>query len=165
MYTGCGDGVARCFDTKSGSLKRQFKGHTGAVNCLKVRASNLFFYFLFQCFCHFQLLCDFEKIVDNRLYTGSFDGTLKIWNIELSLEKGGGGHRGSNGLRQSASSFTTSETKMSIENEKSLSSSRSSSNFTNNSRANYSRSDSGSGFDDQQHYYQRAKRIDVKEIV
>jgi WD40 repeat protein len=36
VYTGCGDAMARCFDAKSGALKRTFKGHTGAINCLKV---------------------------------------------------------------------------------------------------------------------------------
>ena len=36
VYTGCGDGVARCFDAKSGSLVRLFKGHTASVNCLRV---------------------------------------------------------------------------------------------------------------------------------
>jgi hypothetical protein len=36
VYTSCGDGIARCFDAKSGALKRSFKGHEGAINCLKV---------------------------------------------------------------------------------------------------------------------------------
>jgi hypothetical protein len=36
VYTACGDSIARAFDAKSGALKRTFKGHTGAVNCLKV---------------------------------------------------------------------------------------------------------------------------------
>lgn len=36
VYTGCGDSHARCFDAKSGALKRTFKGHTGSINCLRV---------------------------------------------------------------------------------------------------------------------------------
>jgi WD40 repeat protein len=36
VFTGCGDTYARCFDAKSGALKRTFKGHKGAINCLRV---------------------------------------------------------------------------------------------------------------------------------
>ena len=37
VFTACGGGIARCFDAKSAGLKRVFRGHTGAVNCLKVK--------------------------------------------------------------------------------------------------------------------------------
>lgn len=36
VFTACGDTFARCFDGKSGALKRTFKGHKGAINCLRV---------------------------------------------------------------------------------------------------------------------------------
>lgn len=36
VFTGCGDGITRCFDAKSGALKRAFNGHTAAINCLRV---------------------------------------------------------------------------------------------------------------------------------
>ena len=36
VVTGCGDGVARCFDAKSGALKRTLKGHTVAINAFQV---------------------------------------------------------------------------------------------------------------------------------
>ena len=36
VYTGSGDSLIRCFDAKSGALKRTFKGHSGLINCLRV---------------------------------------------------------------------------------------------------------------------------------
>ena len=36
VFTGCGDAIARCFDAKSGAIKRQFKGHEVTVNTLQV---------------------------------------------------------------------------------------------------------------------------------
>jgi WD40 repeat protein len=41
VYTACGDTNARCFDAKSGALKRTFKGHTGSINCLRVSYLNM----------------------------------------------------------------------------------------------------------------------------
>ncbi|CAI9739471.1 repeat-containing 86-like isoform X2 [Octopus vulgaris] len=52
----CGDTFCRAFDAKSGALKRTFRGHETAVHTM--------------------------QIVDNKLFTGSFDGTLNIWNIK-----------------------------------------------------------------------------------
>ena len=65
VYTACGDTYARCFDAKSGQLKRTFKSHAAQINCLRV--------------------------YDKKLYTGSFDGTIKIWDVsDLKAEKIGG---------------------------------------------------------------------------
>jgi hypothetical protein len=36
VYTGCGDAIVRCFDARSGVIKRMFKSHALAVNCLQV---------------------------------------------------------------------------------------------------------------------------------
>ena len=36
VFSGCGDSSARCFAGKSGSLKREFRGHQGAINALQV---------------------------------------------------------------------------------------------------------------------------------
>ncbi len=36
VITGCGDGLARCFDAKSGALRRSFKGHDATINALQV---------------------------------------------------------------------------------------------------------------------------------
>lgn len=36
VYTGSGDGSVMCFDSKSGSLMRAFKGHTAAINAIQV---------------------------------------------------------------------------------------------------------------------------------
>lgn len=55
VYTGCGDTQARCYDLKSAVLKRTFKGHTGSVNSLRV--------------------------IGKRLFTGSYDGTLRVWDV------------------------------------------------------------------------------------
>ncbi|ELU09441.1 hypothetical protein CAPTEDRAFT_115707 [Capitella teleta] len=56
IFTGCGDAVARCYDAKSGVLKRQFHGHEVTVNTMQV-------------------------IVGDRLFTGSHDSTLRMWDI------------------------------------------------------------------------------------
>ena len=36
VFTGCGDALVRCFDARSGVVKRTFKSHTLAVNCIQV---------------------------------------------------------------------------------------------------------------------------------
>ena len=56
VWTACGDSIIRAFDAKSGSLKRQFVGHEAAVNCM--------------------------TITGGKLYTGSSDGTLRIWDAK-----------------------------------------------------------------------------------
>ena len=54
VFTGCSDGIARAFDAKSGSLKRVFHGHENSINCLCLAGA--------------------------KLYTGSQDGSLRVWN-------------------------------------------------------------------------------------
>ena len=41
VYTGCGDGIARCFDAKAGTLKRTFKGHESTVGSSLVNLPDL----------------------------------------------------------------------------------------------------------------------------
>jgi len=36
VFTGCGDAIVRCFEARSGVLKRAFKSHELAVNCIEV---------------------------------------------------------------------------------------------------------------------------------
>ncbi|CAN8023803.1 unnamed protein product, partial [Ixodes persulcatus] len=54
LYTGSGDKVARMFEAKSGTLKRSFRGHDHGVVCIEV--------------------------VTGKLFTGSYDGTLFVWD-------------------------------------------------------------------------------------
>ncbi|CAG0883201.1 unnamed protein product [Cyprideis torosa] len=54
VFTSCGDGHVRAFDGKSGQLLRKYRGHTACV-------VNLI-------------------IWENELYTGSQDGTVKLWS-------------------------------------------------------------------------------------
>ena len=56
MFTGCGDGVLRAYDAKSGALKRVYTGHEGAINCLKV--------------------------VDDKVFTGSSDSYVRVWDAK-----------------------------------------------------------------------------------
>ena len=37
VYTGCGDALIRCFDARSGVVKRTLKSHSLAVNCIQVK--------------------------------------------------------------------------------------------------------------------------------
>ena len=61
VWTACGDSIVRAYDAKSGGIKRQFVGHEAAVNCM--------------------------MITGGKLYTGSSDGTLRIWDAkEISDE-------------------------------------------------------------------------------
>merc|ERR1711923_146141 len=62
VWTACGDSIVRAFDAKSGSLKRQFVGHEAAVNCM--------------------------TIAGGKLYTGSSDGTLRIWDAKDVADDG-----------------------------------------------------------------------------
>jgi len=62
VWTACGDSIVRAFDAKSGSLKRQFVGHEAAVNCM--------------------------TITGGKLYTGSSDGTLRIWDAKDVADDG-----------------------------------------------------------------------------
>jgi hypothetical protein len=36
VVTGCGDGIARCFDAKTGVMKRTLKGHEVSINTIQV---------------------------------------------------------------------------------------------------------------------------------
>ena len=56
MWTACGDSICRAYDAKSGTLKRSYVGHEAAVNCM--------------------------VITEGKLYTGSSDGTLRIWDAK-----------------------------------------------------------------------------------
>ena len=56
MWTACGDSIVRAFDAKSGAIKRSFVGHEAAVNCM--------------------------TLTSGKLYTGSSDGTLRIWDAK-----------------------------------------------------------------------------------
>ena len=60
MFTGCGDGVARAYDAKSATLKRVYEGHESAINCL--------------------------TCVDEKLFTGSSDGTMRVWSTKDIIE-------------------------------------------------------------------------------
>ena len=41
VFTGCGDAIVRCFEARSGVIKRSFKSHALAVNCIQV---NIFYH-------------------------------------------------------------------------------------------------------------------------
>ena len=41
VYTGCGDAIVRCFDARSGVLRRAFKSHALAINCIQVNIDSL----------------------------------------------------------------------------------------------------------------------------
>ena len=56
VWTACGDSIVRAFDAKSGTIKRSFVGHEAAVNCM--------------------------TLTSGKLYTGSSDGTLRIWDAK-----------------------------------------------------------------------------------
>lgn len=38
VFTGCGDAIVRCFEGRTGVIKRAFKSHALAVNCIQVSA-------------------------------------------------------------------------------------------------------------------------------
>ena len=61
MVTGCGDGIVRCFDAKSGHLLRTFEGHEGSIMALQMSG---------------------EKI-----FTATTDGTIRIFKIDWEFVK------------------------------------------------------------------------------
>lgn len=38
VFTGCGDAIVRCFDARSGVLRRAYKSHALAINCIQVNS-------------------------------------------------------------------------------------------------------------------------------
>ncbi len=71
MFTGCGDGVVRAYDAKSGTMRKHYTAHEGAVNAIAV--------------------------VKDKIYTASSDATLRVWDakdlmdeLELGEEPAGG---------------------------------------------------------------------------
>jgi WD40 repeat protein len=61
VITGCGDGVVRCFDAKSGNLLRTYSGAPGAI---------------------LQLVC-----ANDSIYSATTDGTCRIYKIEWEFIK------------------------------------------------------------------------------
>ena len=61
VVTGCGDGIVRCFDAKSGHLLRTFEGHEGSIMALQMSG---------------------EKI-----FTATTDGTIRIFKIDWEFVK------------------------------------------------------------------------------
>ena len=56
VFTGSGDTNVRAYDAKSGALKKTFTGHNSAISCL--------------------------QSIKNKLYTGSNDGAVKVWDVQ-----------------------------------------------------------------------------------
>ena len=129
----------------------------------------------------------FQKIVDNRLFTGSFDGTMRVWDLtELAADKGTGANTGGAKEKNKMQSYDSQDResiemknqprgqKMMIENEKSYYNKQQSNPYPNSN--NYSksmdqRSEADSGFDDRDYadkYNQRQgqpRRLQVREVV
>ena len=61
VFTGCGDGVVRAYDAKSATLRKEYIGHEGSVNCVVA--------------------------VDEKLFTGSSDGTMRVWSTKDIMYK------------------------------------------------------------------------------
>ena len=61
VVTGCGDGVVRCFDAKSGHLLRTYSGHPGAV--LAIHMSR------------------------DKIYTTTTDGNVRVFHIDWKFVK------------------------------------------------------------------------------
>ena len=61
MFTGCSDGVLRAYDAWKGHLKKAYYGHIGALNCM--------------------------TLVGTKIFTGSNDSTVRVWNIKDISEK------------------------------------------------------------------------------
>ena len=61
MITGCGDGVVRCFDAKSGHLLRTYSGRDGAI--LNIVTAN------------------------DHIYASSTDGIIKVYKIDWKFVK------------------------------------------------------------------------------
>lgn len=63
VYTGCGDAIVRCFEARSGIMKRAFKSHALAINCIEVLVIQLGFFYL-RCFFFFCRLSIIDYLVD-----------------------------------------------------------------------------------------------------
>eukprot|EP00095_Tigriopus_kingsejongensis_P008984 maker-scaffold1944_size24254-snap-gene-0.5 protein:Tk08984 transcript:maker-scaffold1944_size24254-snap-gene-0.5-mRNA-1 annotation:"hypothetical protein CAPTEDRAFT_115707" len=61
LITGCGDGVIRCYDAKSGHLLRTFSGHPGAVVALQPAG--------------------------DKIYSATIDGTVRVFDIDWKFVK------------------------------------------------------------------------------
>ena len=61
LITGCGDGIVRCFDAKSGHLLRTYSGHDGAVLAIQV--------------------------ANDTIYTTTIDGIVRTFKIDWSFVK------------------------------------------------------------------------------
>ena len=61
MITGCGDGVVRCFDAKSGHLLRTFSGHPGAIFSIQTAG--------------------------DKIYTSTLDGIVRVFYVDWKFVK------------------------------------------------------------------------------
>ncbi len=61
VVTGCGDGVVRCFDAKSGHLLRTYSGHEGAILAL--------------------------HMAKDKIYSSTIDGIVRVFHIDWAFVK------------------------------------------------------------------------------
>ena len=134
------------------------------------------------------------QIVDGRLFTGSFDGTLRVWDLtELAADKGTGSNNAAKEKNNKPQSYDSPDNmemrnqrggqKMMIENERNYyNKQQANPSYPNNSNYNKSmdqRSEADSGFDDRD-YAERynnnpnnnsnmrqgqPRRLQVREVV
>lgn len=68
LFTGSQDNTAKMWDIKTGQCLRTFTGHQGAILVLKYLGERLI------------ITPERLQITNKRLYTGSKDGTVKVWD-------------------------------------------------------------------------------------